>query len=336
MLAHMAHPFVLLSGDEFLIDREVSRICKAFKAANPDVGISEIDGGADNAGAAFAEAISPDLFGDVPLILVRGIEQADENLQGQVLALSQDQDNQTHALFTVQGGVKGRGFIDKLRKSGVEQIDSPTPAKRELGDFIASEFRSHGRKRPAAEVVDLLRESVGEDLRSLAAAVNQLASDIEGEPISAEAVSQYYEGMAGVAPYQVVDEALKGDVTAALTALRWALERDPGIGPAIVASFASALRELVAVIGASPGMGEVEIAKSAGMPPWKVKVRRGQSRSWPPKRLADAALAVSQAEAALKGGEIDQLGRVEVLDPAQRQALLERIVVLIAALPANR
>jgi hypothetical protein len=46
--------------------------------------------------------------------------------------------------------------------------------------------------------------------------------------------------------------------------------------------------------------------------------------------LADAALLLTYADAALKGGHIDELGTVEVLDPVQRQALLERVLVEMA------
>ena len=326
---------VLISGDEFLVDRELSRLWKGYQKAVADARKVELVAARDGAGGDFDEAVSPDLFGEVPLVILEGVEEADEGLQTRVLALAADPANETHVVLLVRGGVKGRGFVDKLRKSGMEQISVPTPAKREIVDFIAAEFKSHGKKKIEPDALVVLRDAVGDDLRSLAAAASQLASDLSEEVVTAEAVASYYEGMAGVAPYQVVDKAIAGDVTGALEALRWALERDPGIGPAVVASFTSALRELVAVIGAAAGAGEAEIARQGGMPPWKVKIRRQQSRDWPPRKLADAALLVTSAEAALKGGEIDALGRVEVLDPPQRQALLERVVVQVATLPAR-
>jgi hypothetical protein len=57
---------------------------------------------------------------------------------------------------------------------------------------------------------------------------------------------------------------------------------------------------------------------------------RDQVRRWRPTELADAALLLTKADAALKAGEIDALGTITVLDPVQRQALLERTLLSIA------
>jgi DNA polymerase-3 subunit delta len=160
--------------------------------------------------------------------------------------------------------------------------------------------------------------------------VSQLSSDIDGDTINADDVEKYYEGMAGVSGFSISDAMFEGRVTAAITALRWAIERDPNVGPMVIATAANALRGLVAVQGAPSGIQEAELARIAGIPPWKVRSVRDTVRKWRPASMADAALLLTRADAALKGGEIDELGRIEVLEPIQRQALLERTVVSIA------
>lgn len=328
----MAHPVVLISGgDEFLVERELTRIWRAVSAANPELIRADVVGGSESAAGDFVEACSPSLFGDLPLVVVDGVEQADESLQKAVFEVIEAANPELLVLLLVRGGVKGRGFVDKLRKTAVEQIVLEMPKGRGFDDFISAEFKRNKRKAPTADAVKALREAVGDDLRALAAAVSQLSSDLAEDPITAEGVSRYYEGMAGVAPYEVSDAVFNGQVTEALTHLRWALERDPGIGPAIVASCISTLRALVHVVSAPTGVGDSELAASAGVPPWKLRTLRTQARAWPPRRLADASLLLTQVDAALKGGQIDALGQVEVLDPTQRQALLERAVVTLAS-----
>jgi DNA polymerase-3 subunit delta len=164
----------------------------------------------------------------------------------------------------------------------------------------------------------------------LSAAVSQLSSDLDAATISAQDVEKYYEGMSGVPAYVITDHVFERRVSQAITALRWGIEREPNMGPAVIATAINAIRSLLHVVNAPSGSSEADIARMAGVPPWKVRTLRDQARKWRPAELADAALLLTYADASLKGGHIDELGTVEVLDPIQRQALLERVLVEMA------
>ena len=326
----MTHPLVLIAGgEEFLADREVLRIVRAVRSAEPGIERRDVEADSDAGYSSFMDAISPSLFGEAPIVVVDSIECANDNLQQAVLDLIADETNTTRVLMVQRGLVKGRGFIDKIKKSKAETISVEKPKGKAFDDFITAEFK-HFKRKATTDAIKQLRQAVGDDLRALAAAVSQLCSDIDSDPIDAADVDTYYEGMAGVSGFAVADAMFEGRVSAAITALRWAIERDPNVGPAIIATAANTLRGLVAVHGAPSGTTEGELARIAGIPPWKVRSVRDTVRRWRPAAMADAALLLTRADAALKGGEIDELGRIAVLEPIQRQALLERTVVNIA------
>lgn len=326
----MAHPIVLIAGgEEFLAEREVRRILTAVRVAEPNLERRDIDGSSDSAIEQFVDAVSPSLFGETPLVVVDNIEQASDSLQTAVLNAIADPETRTRALLVQKGLVKGRGFIDKIKKSGAEVILVEKPKGKAFEEFIVSEFKSYKRKvDPAA--VKSLRDAVGDDLRMLSAAVSQLSSDLDAPTISAEDVEKYYEGMSGVPAYVITDHVFERRVSQAITALRWGVEREPNMGPAVIATAINSIRSLLNVVNAPSGSSEADIARMAGVPPWKVRTLRDQARKWRPAELADAALLLTYADAALKGGHIDELGTVEVLDPIQRQALLERVLVEMA------
>lgn len=337
MMQHMSHPVVLITGgDDFLVAREVRRLWQAMRAASPDLERVDVDGSDSEAAGNFIAATSPGLFGDLPLIVVDRVEESDEPMQRNVLDFVAAADPEVRALFIVRGGVRGRGFVEKIKSAGVNLVPLETPKGRGIDEFIALEFKHHKRKPPTQDAIKALRVSVGDDLASLAAAVSQLAVDVEKEPIDVESIERYYEGMAGVAPYQVTDAAFAGRVSEALANLRWTLERDPGIGPAVIATGLAGLRGLIAISNAPAGVPDADLAKSAGVPPWKVRILKEQARRWGNRQLADAMLLLVRADAALKGGEIDQHGQIQVLDAAQRQALLERTVVAVARLAGRQ
>ena len=164
-------------------------------------------------------------------------------------------------------------------------------------------MRGHGG-RIAEDAAEQLVQAIGPDLRALAGAAHQLASDFPGEPITAAVVKRYFGGRAEVKSFAVADAALYGRTAVALEELRWAL--DNGTAPVLVTSaFAGGLRGLAKLKGAGRGLREGDLAREVGVPPWKIRVLKEQARGWDELGLARAIGAVAQADADVKGAASD-------------------------------
>jgi DNA polymerase-3 subunit delta len=95
-----------------------------------------------------------------------------------------------------------------------------------------------------------------------------------------------------------------GRTSSALEELRWAL--DNGTAPVLVTSaFATGLRGLAKVKSARRGLRDNDLAREAGVPPWKLRTLRDQARGWDEQGLAKAITAVAQADADVKGAGSD-------------------------------
>jgi DNA polymerase III subunit delta len=131
-----------------------------------------------------------------------------------------------------------------------------------------------------------------------------------------------------VSGFQVSDAIWERRTEDALRSLRWTAETGDRsrIGPATVGAIASGLRGLIRYAGAPRG-SEADVARAAGVPPWKVKVLRQQLGRWRPDQLAAAVVRLSAADAAVKGG----LREGENLDPVQKLLELERLVLEVTA-----
>ena len=192
----------------------------------------------------------------------------------------------------------------------------------EFPAFVAAEVRSHGATIDQ-EAAGLLVQSVGQDLRSLAAAAQQLTSDFPGETLTADKVKQYFGGRAEAKSFAVADAAFAGRRQAALEELRWAL--DTGTAPVLVTSaFAGSARGLARLKGAPRGQRDADLARDVGVPPWKLRTLRDQSRGWTDGGIARAVRAVAQADADIKGRASDA------------SYTLERLVLTISALRSSR
>lgn len=177
------------------------------------------------------------------------------------------------------GGNKGRGLVDKLRKAKAGVVEVVAPKAWELPKFVQAEARA-ARVGMESDAAQTLVDAVGNDLRALAGAVSQLASDWAGERLSSEMISRYFQGRAEVTSFAVSDAVLAGQTGQALERLRWAL--DLGVAPVLVTSaLANGLRSLGRYLDVrAERMSDIEMSRIVGVPPWKVKTLARQSRLW--------------------------------------------------------
>lgn len=322
---------LVMGSEAVLVDRAVAAAVAGARGADPMVQRTTIEASDDTAVARLREAAAPSLFGDGSVVVLTGIDQADEGLAAQLIALAQDPQPGTYLVLTHPGGVKGKALIDALGKAGAVRIDCAAVKKGKATlDFLAKEFSAR-RRHASTEAVATLYEAIGHDIGLLCAAVSQLCADVESDPIGAEDVAHYFAGVAEASGYAMADAVWERRYADAMRSLRQAMmAEDQGrVGPMSVSALAAGLRSMVRVGGMPPGASEADVAREAGVPPWKVSSLRRQWTRWSgdQRRLAMAAVALADADGAVKGG----VGEGHALDPEQKLLYLETMVARTAA-----
>lgn len=309
----------LVTGkEEFLNERTVSAVRAAVRGHDAEAELSETRA-ADLTLATLGELAAASLFSSTRCVVVRGLEDLPEESVEGLLTYAGAPVEDVALVLVHGGGQKGSGVLTKLRKlSGVTEARSGELKASEFPAFVASEVRSLGATIEQ-EAALILVQAVGQDLRALAAAAHQLTSDFPGEVLSSEKVKQYFGGRAEAKSFVVADAAFNGRRQAALEELRWAL--DAGTAPVLVTSaFAGSARGIARYKGAPRGMREADLARDLGVPPWKVRTVRDQSRSWSDAGIARAIRAIARADAEVKGAASDA------------SYTLERLVLTVTAL----
>jgi DNA polymerase-3 subunit delta len=293
---------LVIGSEEFLAERAVEQVTTAVRKADHDADLTEI-AASDVGPGALAELTSPSLFASSRAVVVRAVQDIPEESVASLLSYAESPAPDIALVLVHGGGQKGKSTVDRLRRARVTEVKADRLKRWELAKFVASEVRRLGTRMPD-DAAELLVESVGENLRALSAAVEQLASDLDGEPIAAEDVQRYFGGRAEVKGFAVADAALVGDNALALEHLRWAIHN--GVAPVLVTSaFASGLRALARFLSAPKGLREGDLARECGVQPWKLKDLRVQSRGWTPAGMATAIHAVARADADVKGATGD-------------------------------
>jgi DNA polymerase-3 subunit delta len=287
------------TGDaELLVYRAVAR---RFAAAGGDGAAREVSAGALAPGE-LAAVTAPTLFDAVPVVVIRDAQDADKEVAGELAALAADPPPDVALVITHAGGAKGKALVGDLTKAGASVTECPKLTRpSERAEFVRNEFRRVGRQADEGAMRALL-DAVGTDLRELASAVGQLASDTEGK-ITASVVARYYRGRAEATGFSVADHAVEGRLNQALEQLRWALAT--GTAPVLINSaLAQGLRLLGRVGAAGRGASAVALAAEVGAPPWKIDRVRQQLRGWHPDGVARALQAVAEADAQVKGDSV--------------------------------
>lgn len=292
---------LLVTGPESLLaDRAVAGQVAAARTLEPELEISWAEGG-DLDGPALAEITGGSLFAQRRMAVIKTLSELPSELADQLVALAAEPDPDIALVLVHPGGVKGKGLLDKLRKlKGQVEVVPCQPLKAwELSQFVESEFRRLGT-RVDTHVAQRLVDAQGTDMRGLVGAVAQLHDDADGAPITEQLVSTYFAGRSEVTTFAVADAAMAGQTTRALEQLRWALST--GAAPVLVTSaLASSLRGLGRFMTASRGLRDPDLAKEIGVPTWKLKTLRSQSRGWDQGGIAHALLVVARADAEIKG-----------------------------------
>jgi DNA polymerase-3 subunit delta len=301
-------PVTLVHGDEeLLVSRAVAAVLAAARARDPEVDVRDLAAAAVDA-AVLLDLQTPSLFGELRVLVLRGVQDCADDVRDALLPLVQAPPDGAWLVLVHAGGVKGKRLLDAVKAAGAHVV--PCAKVDKLGDrlaFVQGEFDGAGATVTAGACRAIV-DAVGGDLRDLAGACAQLVTDTPGT-VDEAAVARFFRGRADASGFAVADRALEGDVPGSLVELRQAFAA--GVDPVlVVAALARQLRTVARVASAGRARADV-VARDLKLAPWMVDKARRQSRGWGPESLAVAHAAVAHADGEVKGGGSDPRFAVE-------------------------
>ncbi|MBB1569985.1 MAG: DNA polymerase III subunit delta [Propionibacterium sp.] len=288
---------LLVTGSESLLTaRAIDGRHRAALEEKPEAEVNRISG-AELADSMLSEVTGGSLFSSHIIAIIDDVGATPPDVVDALVALAKDPGDQLCLILSHEGGNKGRGLADKLRKAKIETGSGAAPKPWELPRCCVEEARSR-KVKLSQEAAGALVAAVGNDLRALTSAIAQLADDADGAPVDEALVQKYFAGRAEVTSFAVSDAVLAGNTSLALERLRWAL--GTGVAPVLITS---------AMAGAFRGMGKyleargsgADLARRIGVPPFKLKEYQRTSRNWKPAGVAAAIGIIAQADADVKG-----------------------------------
>lgn len=309
------HLTLITGPEQFLAEREVSRRIAQARTEDPEAALTQATA-SELVPSLLDQMAGTDLFSSATIACITGAEKTPKDVEPLLAALIRDIPSTTALIVSHAGGNQGKALLDKLTSAAFTVVDFPVIKAWNLPKFVAQEVRSYG-KTIGADAAQGLVDSVGQDTRSLAAAVSQLVADTDADVISLAVVSKYFAGRATVTAFAVSDDALAGKVGEAILKLRWALST--GVAHVLITSaLANSLRQIGMYLALS--RRHQPTAAEIGVPAWKMKDVAATSASWSERSVAGAIRAVSQADAQIKGAAQDP------------DFALERLIIRLASL----
>ncbi len=299
--------YLILGSEGALSDRAINKLTAELKERNCE--ITNLFAGETIVGD-IADALAPSLFSENRALILRDLQDLPEDNREEITRYLLAPDPTMTVVFVHKGGVKGKALLDAIKKVKPEIIAcEPLKKEAEKEAFVKELFLDLGRKASPGAVSALVG-ALGSDMRELQAAVSQIAADAPSGVIDEVMIDKFHQGRVETTGFDVADATLDGNLSAALVALRSALET--GTDPVMITSaIASSLRSLAKVSGANRGTKSFELAGQLGMAPWQIDKARRQLHSWSPGALADAVGAIALADAEVKGAASDPIYALE-------------------------
>lgn len=295
---------LLVHGAEALLaERAVAAQVAKARREHPDAEVNQVSA-SELGDGRFGDLIGGSLFASWVIVVVTELANLPDEALPLVKMTALDPHPELCLILVHQGGVKGRGLVDALKKAKIARVGAEPIKAWELPKFVAAEARSL-QLTMDDQAAQSLVDAVGTDLRALVGALRQLAADYDGERLSAAMVRRYFAGRAEVTSFAVADDAMAGRAGAALEKLRWALST--GVAPVLVTSaLANSLRGLGKYLELrSARLADNDLARQVGVPPWKLKDLGRLSREWSAPGVSIAIRAVAQADEQVKGAAAD-------------------------------
>ena len=299
--------YLILGSEDALSDRAINKLTAELKELNCE--ITNLFA-AETIVGDIADALAPSLFSERRALILRDLQDLPEENKDEITRYLTSPDETMTVVFVHKGGVKGKALLDAIKKVKPEIIAcEPLKKEAEKEGFVKELFLDIGRKATSGAVSALVG-ALGSDMRELQAAVSQIAADAPAGVIDEVMIDKFHQGRVETTGFDVADATLDGNLSAALIALRSALET--GTDPVMITSaIASSLRSLAKVSGANRGTKSFELAGQLGMAPWQIDKARRQLHRWSPGAMADAVGAIAQADAEVKGAASDPIYALE-------------------------
>lgn len=299
--------YLLLGSESALADRALAKIIAELKSESAE--ISTLFGGDVSVGE-ISDALSPSLFSERRALILRDLQDLPDESKVEISRYIEMPDPTLTLVLVHKGGVKGKALLDQIKKVKPEIITcDPLKKEAEKSEFVKNLFLDLGRKvSPAA--VSALVNATGADLRELAAAVSQLASDTPAGVIDETHVNKYHQGKIETTGFDVADKVMEGNFAESLITLRHAITT--GTDPVMITSaIASSLRGVAKVSGINRAQKSFELAGELGMAPWQIDKARRQLNGWNANTLTAAVEAIAKCDAQVKGGASDPIYALE-------------------------
>lgn len=290
--------YLLFGSEDVLADRALNKIERETSGAEKFT----LDGD-QMAPGDFSNETAPSLFGQDRLVVVRELQDIPEEAQEEILRFLNDPPGDITLVLIHPGGVKGKAFIEKLKKAKISLIACDAIKKEgEKIELLKAEALDRGRKI-SNDAARALVDASGSEAREMISALHQLLSDTTGV-IEVADVHALFAGRVETTSFAVADAILESSLGQALVTLRQAL--DTGVDPVVIVnSLATSLRTLAKVGSAPRSARAAELAPVLGMAPWQVDKARRQLSGWNGAGITAAINAIARADSQVKGGGSD-------------------------------
>ncbi|MDR2083146.1 MAG: hypothetical protein LBP35_06100 [Candidatus Ancillula trichonymphae] len=301
---------LIQGSEEFFIKRGLQSVVEKVRQKYKNADIITLEANVYAKGDV-QTAFAPSLLSSSAIVVVENAENCTDALIEDVVeivgSVQKGQALPGALVILHSGAVRGKKMITALKSAAsskfVELVEAkPLKHDDEKISFVGAEFRKLN-KSIQNDAANALVLAVGDDSAELAGYIHQIADDMpeENTTVTKKVVDFYFGGVNQVNIFDIVNAAVEGNLTRALTLFKLGTSNGLALN-ALVLAMASKLRQLGKVArmnSRSLTAGEV------GLTPWQVRDAQNHLKRFDSSLLATSFEALAHANVACVGQDAD-------------------------------
>lgn len=285
---------MLWGEDAFLLRETALGMLGGIKATEVDA--AEWEGG------ELQDLATPSLFGEPRALLVTDCRSLSKAALGELATYLHSPDPAAPLVLACTVAERGKppAALTKMVDPVGDRKQIQVPRK-ELEAWLVQRAKGIGVELtpPAARA---LVQTLGEDLASLAGALDQLSAAFENRRITPAEVHQQFRGLGEQKTWDLCDRAFAKDLPGAIRALR-AIEESGDEALMVLGGIAVRVRDLIRVRALPDRTPPAQVAKQAGLRfDWQARRYQQQARNYTLDELVTIHDRIAETDRALKSG----------------------------------
>ena len=158
-MSELARITLVRGGEQALVDRAIASTVAGIRQSRPDVDRESVDASTEDAVHDFRNVCAPTLFGSDVIVVVTGLQSADDVFADALTEVLADQPENVWLVLHHDATAGGKKLLEAVRGAGASEVECLAVKKGKAAIAVISQEFARRKRRATSDAINVLYES---------------------------------------------------------------------------------------------------------------------------------------------------------------------------------